>query len=502
MQQIAKNNGDKTIMRDLKKSETFYKRVNEIDESGNLVDLGSKIKLYDAMLFNINCGNLNLNDSTEFTQKELIGAMNLRVLKEDKIERVLSEIYNPSTNIEEEHNNEDSEDSGGVNQNKEIENALSVSSIFSTITKNIGKQFTIQSYDTKSEKINNQKAKKAKPAKLKPGKVVENHKLEIYQRSIENTLDINKSTEPSYLENTKEQDINYIYNRQEGSSFRISDSKWYRKEKSESSNNQNELAYCLSKFSDVEYIEKLLFSNSNSKWASNFTSEFYKSILHDSCRIGNSALCLKMLENGKDVNEVDNFLWTPGHHACFNGHLDCLKLLVRFGFDMSKSLTISNSTCLHLACFSKDKDLIRYLIEIEKLDPGQENLSGETPLDLARKLCKKGQEDEGENIFDFMSRVSENNSSSSRNVHIEESKFEKDGGNIISRPNEKTAKETPRSIIDSITRALRSNIVMKISSKGDTNSENEVRSMEAQKIAISHQQIFEYYSNKSKNEIK
>lgn len=38
-----------------------------------------------------------------------------------------------------------------------------------------------------------------------------------------------------------------------------------------------------------------------------------------------------LLFHRADVNATDNFMWTPLHHACYNGHLEIAELIVKAG---------------------------------------------------------------------------------------------------------------------------------------------------------------------------
>nr|XP_015803847.2 ankyrin repeat and EF-hand domain-containing protein 1a isoform X1 [Nothobranchius furzeri]XP_015803849.2 ankyrin repeat and EF-hand domain-containing protein 1a isoform X1 [Nothobranchius furzeri] len=56
--------------------------------------------------------------------------------------------------------------------------------------------------------------------------------------------------------------------------------------------------------------------------------EYYKTPLMVACSIGNIEMVQYLLRRGAHVNSHDEFLWTPLHHAAFEGHRDIVELLV------------------------------------------------------------------------------------------------------------------------------------------------------------------------------
>lgn len=62
-----------------------------------------------------------------------------------------------------------------------------------------------------------------------------------------------------------------------------------------------------------------------------------------------------------DVNATDNFLWTPLHHACYNGHLDIAEVLVKAGAAVNAP-AIGDATPLMRAIEASRLDMVYFLI--------------------------------------------------------------------------------------------------------------------------------------------
>lgn len=63
-----------------------------------------------------------------------------------------------------------------------------------------------------------------------------------------------------------------------------------------------------------------------------------------------------------DVNATDNFMWTPLHHACYNGHLDIAKLIVKAGAAVDAP-AMGNATPLMRAIEISRLDIVYFLLE-------------------------------------------------------------------------------------------------------------------------------------------
>lgn len=63
-----------------------------------------------------------------------------------------------------------------------------------------------------------------------------------------------------------------------------------------------------------------------------------------------------------DVNAVDQFNWTPLHHACHAGHVDIIKMLVQSGA-MVDAVAMNGATPLMRAIESCRFSCVEYLIK-------------------------------------------------------------------------------------------------------------------------------------------
>lgn len=61
------------------------------------------------------------------------------------------------------------------------------------------------------------------------------------------------------------------------------------------------------------------------------------------------------------MNATDNFLWTPLHHACYNGHLDIVEVLVKAGAAVNAP-AIGDATPLMRAIEACRLDMVYFLI--------------------------------------------------------------------------------------------------------------------------------------------
>nr|XP_030124660.3 ankyrin repeat and EF-hand domain-containing protein 1 isoform X2 [Taeniopygia guttata] len=83
-----------------------------------------------------------------------------------------------------------------------------------------------------------------------------------------------------------------------------------------------------------------------------------------------------------DVNATDNFLWTPLHHACYNGHLDITEVLVKAGAAVNAP-AIGDATPLMRAIEACRLDMVYFLITAGA-DVQAINSNGKSVLDLAQ----------------------------------------------------------------------------------------------------------------------
>ncbi|NXC13217.1 ANKE1 protein, partial [Corythaeola cristata] len=83
-----------------------------------------------------------------------------------------------------------------------------------------------------------------------------------------------------------------------------------------------------------------------------------------------------------DVNATDNFMWTPLHHACYNGHLDIAELIVKAGAAVDAP-AIGNATPLMRAIEISRLDIVYFLISAGA-NIQTTNSNGKNALDIAK----------------------------------------------------------------------------------------------------------------------
>ncbi|XP_064002189.1 ankyrin repeat and EF-hand domain-containing protein 1 isoform X2 [Pogoniulus pusillus] len=88
---------------------------------------------------------------------------------------------------------------------------------------------------------------------------------------------------------------------------------------------------------------------------------------------------------GAEVNATDNFMWTPLHHACYNGHLDIAELLVKAGAAVDAPAA-GNATPLMRAIEICRLDIVYFLISAGA-DIQVVNSNGQNALDIAQAFA-------------------------------------------------------------------------------------------------------------------
>ena len=110
--------------------------------------------------------------------------------------------------------------------------------------------------------------------------------------------------------------------------------------------------------------------------------------LHRACYNGHLDVVRVLLEAGADLHATDNGGRTPLHRACDNGHLDVVRVLFEAGADLHAT-DDGGRTPLHLACDNGHFDVVRVLFEAGADLHATDNC-GRTPLHHA---CDDGQFD-------------------------------------------------------------------------------------------------------------
>ncbi|XP_064602461.1 ankyrin repeat and EF-hand domain-containing protein 1-like isoform X2 [Liolophura sinensis] len=151
------------------------------------------------------------------------------------------------------------------------------------------------------------------------------------------------------------------------------DSAWYMHQPQKSYMNLNEAA----KMGDFDSLKGALQRGT----PIDTRDKYYKTPLMVAASSGNLDMVKFLLENGAKVNTRDNFKWTPLHHGCHGGQLDVVQLLLDNGAEMDAT-TMNGGTPIMRAIESSKLDVVQYLIQKgAKLQV--ENKKGDNPVDIA-----------------------------------------------------------------------------------------------------------------------
>ena len=136
--------------------------------------------------------------------------------------------------------------------------------------------------------------------------------------------------------------------------------------------------------------------------------EKVKTELKLSCTIDDSAKLRHLIEKVHGTLFLDSQVFFKGATllmiACFNGHLNCVQLLLKSGVDLNKQDDFAN-TALTQACLKGHSDIVEYLVN-NGANPSVKNKAGKTALIIA---IENGHEKIARFLVDFtISNVSHN----------------------------------------------------------------------------------------------
>ncbi|KAK2879042.1 hypothetical protein Q8A67_019833 [Cirrhinus molitorella] len=132
------------------------------------------------------------------------------------------------------------------------------------------------------------------------------------------------------------------------------DSAWYIDEPENIYTNIN---YCV-KTGDLESLSLAFIQ----KVPVDVKDQFFKMPLMTACSCGNYRVAKFLISLRADVNAVDQFNWTPLHHACHAGHVDIAIMLVQSGA-MVDAVAMNGATPLMRAIESCRFSCVEYLIK-------------------------------------------------------------------------------------------------------------------------------------------
>ncbi|XP_021322982.2 ankyrin repeat and EF-hand domain-containing protein 1 isoform X2 [Danio rerio] len=163
------------------------------------------------------------------------------------------------------------------------------------------------------------------------------------------------------------------FNRDQPSIHHIeNDSAWYIEPEKIYSN----INYCV-RSGDLESL-RLAFAQ---QVPVDIKDQFYKTPLLTACSCGNYQVAEFLISLGADVNAVDQFSWTPLHHACHAGHVDIINMLVQSGAVVD-AVAMNGATPLMRAIESCRFSSVECLITAGA-NVMAENKQGQNCLDIA-----------------------------------------------------------------------------------------------------------------------
>lgn len=109
--------------------------------------------------------------------------------------------------------------------------------------------------------------------------------------------------------------------------------------------------------------------------------------LHSACIKGDLAAVETLLEQGADINTVDNAGWAPLHEAANHGHEEIVVYLLKNGANVNAS-GMEGDTPLHDAVGNDHFSVAKVLLDLGA-DPHQPNDNGRTSIDLAKNNLNK-----------------------------------------------------------------------------------------------------------------
>ena len=122
----------------------------------------------------------------------------------------------------------------------------------------------------------------------------------------------------------------------------------------------------------VEEIRNLLNTPYNGNWC----------CIHYASYSGHSRILQELMELSADCNAITADHWTPLQISCYQGHLECVKIIISHPQVNINKMTSERGTGLHLAASCGHTEIVRVLLE-NSANPRLEDPSGKTVLELA-----------------------------------------------------------------------------------------------------------------------
>lgn len=129
---------------------------------------------------------------------------------------------------------------------------------------------------------------------------------------------------------------------------------------------------CKNESLEVEDLKNMLNTPYNGNWA----------CIHYAAYMGHSRMLQELLELSADCNAITADHWTPLQISAYQGHLDCVKIIISHPQVIINKMTSERGTGLHLASTCGHTDIVKVLLE-NNANPLLEDPAGKTALELA-----------------------------------------------------------------------------------------------------------------------
>lgn len=185
---------------------------------------------------------------------------------------------------------------------------------------------------------------------------------------------------------------------------------------------------------DIKYVKKFVNSNRNDINKKNHNGN---TLLHIACKCdiitcGSNLSCNHfdiaklLIDNGANVNEVNDSHYTVLHEACCHWNNNIVKLLLNNGANMY-AIGGNDKTCLHSAILSCNKKMVKILLEHDANVVKYQNLSNTLLSCALHSACDSdySQSDIIETLLGYNADVNEKNSDGDTPLHVASMTFHK-----------------------------------------------------------------------------
>lgn len=126
---------------------------------------------------------------------------------------------------------------------------------------------------------------------------------------------------------------------------------------------------------EVEDLKSLLNTAYNGKWC----------CIHYAAYNNNAVMVKELLDLAADPNSVTEDHWTPLQISCYQGYIDCVKVLLAHPELEINKMSSERGTGLHLASQNSHIGIVKLLLQ-SNIDVTLEDPSGQTAIELAENI--------------------------------------------------------------------------------------------------------------------